>query len=85
VLEYVVRALEPDEVIWHVMREGRLAAVPTGAEGLHRSEVFPGLWLDPVALLAGDRADLRASVDLGLATVEHAEFVARLSAARVTP
>jgi Uma2 family endonuclease len=85
VLEYVVRALDPDEVIWHVMREGRLAPVPTGADGLYRSEVFPGLWLDPVALLAGDRAGLRAALDPGLATVDHAGFVARLSAARITP
>jgi hypothetical protein len=40
---------------------------------------FPGLWLDPQALLAGDTRRLRAVVDLGLATPEHAEFVARLA------
>ena len=85
VLEYVVRAFDPDEVIWHVSREGRLVAIPPGADGLHRSEVFPGLWLDPFALLAGDRGGLRAALDLGLATAEHAEFVARLRAAQGLP
>jgi Uma2 family endonuclease len=85
VLEYVVRALDPDQVIWHVLHEGHLVAVPPGADGLYRSEVFPGLWLDPVALLAGDRAGLRATLDLGLATAEHAEFVAKLRAAQGTP
>ena len=47
-----------------------------GEDGLHRSAVFPGLWLDPHALLRGDRQRLRSLIDLGCATVEHAEFVA---------
>jgi Uma2 family endonuclease len=85
VQENLERALEPDEVIWHVLREGRLAAVPPSADGLYRSEVFPGLWLDPAALVAGDRRRLRAALDQGLASPEHAAFVARLAAARGTP
>ena len=85
VREYIVRALDPDEVIWHVIREGRLVAVPPGAEGLYRSEVFPGLWLDPRALLAHDRAAVRAALDRGLVTPEHAAFVARLATARTSP
>jgi hypothetical protein len=85
VQEYLVRALGPDEVIWHVLREGRLVAVPPGADGLYRSEVFQGLWLDPAALVAGDRRRLRAALDQGLASPEHAAFVARLAAARRTP
>ena len=48
---------------------------------MYRSTVFPGLWLDPAALLAGDRRRLRAVVDLGCATPEHAAFVARLAEA----
>lgn len=82
VSEYVVRALEPDEVVWHVLREGRLIPVPPDADGLYRSRAFPGLWLDPAALLARDTRRLRAVVDLGAATPEHAAFVARLAAAR---
>jgi hypothetical protein len=81
VLEYVVRALEPDEVIWHVLHEGRLVPVPPDADGLYRSRAFPGLWLDPQALLAHDTRRLRAVVDLGVATPEHAAFVARLAEA----
>lgn len=84
VLEYVVRALAPDEVIWHVLREGRLVAFPPDGDGLYRSRVFPGLWLDPQALLTDDTRRLRATIDLGLATADHAAFVARLAAARGT-
>lgn len=79
-LEYVVLALEPDEVLWHVLQEGRLVALPPDADGLYRSHVFPGLWLDPGALLSRDMRRQRAVLDRGLATAEHAAFVARLAA-----
>jgi Uma2 family endonuclease len=85
VLEYVVRALEPDEVIWHVLQEGRLVAVPPDGDGLYRSRAFPGLWLDPQALLARDTRRLREVIDLGVAAPDHAAFVARLAAARGIP
>jgi Uma2 family endonuclease len=80
VQEYVVRALEPDEFFWFVLRNGRLVELPPGSDGIVRSEIFPGLWLDPKALLAGDTRRLREVVDLGLASPEHAAFVARLAA-----
>ena len=82
VQEYIVRALEPDEVLWHVLENGQLQCVSPGADGLYRSRVFPGLWLDPQALLARDTRRLRAVLDQGFATPEHAAFVARLAAVR---
>jgi hypothetical protein len=82
VLEYVVFELDPDRVHWFIRRGDHFEPLLPGPDGLFRSEVFPGLWLDPVALFAGDRARLRAAVDLGLATPEHAAFVARLEARR---
>jgi len=42
------------------------AAVPD-EDGLYRSRVFPGLWLDPAALWAGDLAELAAAVQKGVA------------------
>jgi hypothetical protein len=85
VLEYVVRALDPDEILWHVLENGRFIAVKPDPDGLYRSRAFPGLWLDPTALLAGDRGAVRAALDRGVATPEHAAFVARLAAARGNP
>jgi Uma2 family endonuclease len=82
VREYVVRALEPDEIFWFIRRGKALIERPLGEDGLYRSVTFPGLWLDPQALIRGDGRRLRAVVDLGCATPEHAEFVARLTAAR---
>ena len=82
VLEYVVRSIEPDEVCWFVLRHGRFTEHSPGPDGIYRSVVFPGLWLDAAALLSDDIWRLRAVVDLGCATPEHSEFVARLAAAR---
>jgi Uma2 family endonuclease len=84
VLEYVVRALGPDEILWFEQQQGALAQRPIGADGIYRSAVFPGLWLDPRALVKGDRRRLRGVLDLGCATPEHAAFLARLAAARKT-
>lgn len=82
VLEYVVRALEPDELIWHARRDDRLEVVPPGEDGIYRSAAFPGLWLDPKALLADDLDGVIAALDRGLGSAEHAAFVAQLATAR---
>ena len=78
-LEYVVLALDPAEVFWHARQNGRLVRVAPDADGLYRSRVFPGLWLDPIALMNGDGPAVLASLGRGLATPEHAAFVAKLA------
>jgi Uma2 family endonuclease len=82
VLEYVVRAIDPDEIYWFGLDQGTLVQRPIGDDGVYHSSVFPGLWLDPAALLKGDTRRLRAVVDLGCAAGDHAEFVARLAGTR---
>ena len=59
VLEYIVHALEPDEIFWFGLEQGALFRSRSVRMGLFRSTVFPGLWLDPQALLTGDRQRLR--------------------------
>ena len=81
VLEYLVVALDPDEIHWFVRRVDRLERLAPGPDGFYRSEVFPGLWLDPQALFFEDLDGIIATLNLGLATPEHADFVARLAQA----
>ena len=69
----------PKEVHWHVRRDDKLVRIDPDADGIYRSAVFPGLWLDPAALLRKDLAGVLAVLDRGLATPEHAAFVARLA------
>jgi hypothetical protein len=66
------------QVDWFVLREGRYEPLAAAPDGSLRSTVFPGLWLDPAALLRGDLASVLALVQQGLASPEHAEFAARL-------
>ena len=80
--EYAVVELEPDRVHWFIRRRKRFQVLRPGRDGIYRSEVFPGLWLDAKALFAEDRDRLMQVLDQGLATPEHAEFAAKLAAAR---
>jgi hypothetical protein len=78
----VVVKLDSDRIHWFVRRGDRFEALSPGPDGVYRSEVFPGLWLDPAALY---RSDLRRLIDVlaaGLASPEHAAFVDRLARAR---
>ena len=80
-VEYVAVLVRTAEVRWHRRgADGRLAVVPPDADGLYRSTAFPGLWLDPAALLAGDTRRLLDVLAAGLASAEHAAFAAELIA-----
>ena len=78
VREYLVWRVRDREIDWYANRGGRFERMLPQADGILRSEVFPGLWLDPVALIRGDVNAVLAVVQHGLNTPEHAEFVARL-------
>jgi Uma2 family endonuclease len=79
VLEYFVVELDPDRIHWFARRGKRLIRMRPGRDRIYRSNVFPGLWLDPAALYAQDLDRLIEVLEQGLATPEHAEFVATLA------
>ena len=78
VLEYVVLRVLDRQVDWFVSRDGQFQPMPPASDGILRSTVFPGLWLEPAALVRGDKATLKAVIQQGLNSPEHADFVARL-------
>ncbi|MGL4555033.1 MAG: Uma2 family endonuclease [Gemmataceae bacterium] len=79
VQEYFIWRFADGEIDWFRLDGGRYE--PLAADGgVLKSAVFPGLWLDPAALLGGDTARVEAVLRQGLATPEHAAFVARLAA-----
>jgi Uma2 family endonuclease len=43
VREYVVRAIDPDELFWLALEQGALIQQSVGVDGLYRSTVFSGL------------------------------------------
>lgn len=85
VKEYVVYAARQRRVYWWVRRGDRYEELAAGADGVFRSETFPGLWLDPAALVRSESRRLHEVLRQGLATPEHAAFVTALDAARTKP
>jgi Uma2 family endonuclease len=82
VREYVVWRVWDRAVDWFVLRDDRYERLPLTDAGHYQSVVFPGLWLDPAALIRGDLAQVMAVLQQGLASVEHAAFVSRLEQMR---
>lgn len=78
VREYVVWRVWDEAIDWFVLREGRYDRLELTPEGLYKSEVFPGSWLDPAALIAGEMPRVLAVLQQGLATPEHAAFLEKL-------
>jgi Uma2 family endonuclease len=77
--EYLVWRVQDAEIDWFVLREGRYDRLLPDADGIKRSIVFPGLWLDTTALLNGDLPCVHAVLRAGLANPAHAAFVATLA------
>ena len=82
VREYLVIALEPNGIHWDELVDGSYRVIEPEADGVHRSRVFPGLWLDADAFFRDDVERLPAILQRGLGTAEHADFVMRLESSR---
>jgi hypothetical protein len=81
VREYVVWRVFDQAIDWFVLRGNQYERLALTADGLYKSEVLPGLWLDPAALIRGDLVRVAQLVQQGTASPEHAEFVKRLAQA----
>jgi Uma2 family endonuclease len=82
VREYLVWRVLDRAVDWFVLRQTEFIRLDPGRDGILRSEAFPGLWLDPEALLRRDLPAVLTRLQEGLASPEHAEFVAKLKASQ---
>lgn len=80
--EYLAVVVFEREIRWHVLIDGRYQLSSPDADGLWRSRIFPGLWLDGQALLAGNLRQVLDRLQEGLRSAEHERFVAELAARR---
>ncbi len=79
VREYMVAAVRTAQLFWFIRRRGKFKPLLPGAEGIIRSEVFPGFWLHVAAFLKRDGQRLLVTLRQGLASPPHAAFVAKLA------
>jgi hypothetical protein len=81
VQEYVVWRVEDRAIDWFFLRRGQFRTLRAHS-GVLKSKIFPGLWLDAPAMLAGDMANVLKVLEQGLASDAHRRFVARLAKRR---
>lgn len=76
VQEYLVVCV--DEACLHWFHFPSRRKLKPSRQGIWKSRVFPGLWLDGPALFRRDGTRLREAVEAGLASPDHAAFLTRL-------
>ena len=74
--EYLAWIASERRVVWWELRQADYQEIALAPEGLLKSGVFPGLWLDTGALLGGDMKTVLAALRRGLDSADHAAFVA---------
>jgi len=79
VKEYIVWQTLENRLDWFCLQDGDYVSLEINADGIIKSQVFPGLWLDVVALRNEDMAKVLQVLQQGLSTVEHANFVQQLA------
>jgi Uma2 family endonuclease len=75
VIEYIVVCLDPLQMLWFDLRNQK--SIAADDDGVFRSIVFPGLWINGPRLLNSEHSVLD-DLNRGLASPEHASFVKQL-------
>jgi Uma2 family endonuclease len=82
VREYIAWRVLDRAIDWFVLRQGAYVEFPRDENGIVRSEVFPGLWLNSNAMLEGKLDVVLSSLQQGMQTREHKQFVDELAKRR---
>lgn len=75
VREFLAWNTEDNQINWWKLSEGDYREIPRSPDGLLKSTIFPGLWLDSEALLRGDMKAVLTALRRGLESPEHAAFI----------
>lgn len=79
VQEYIVWRTWDRAIDWFKLQDGKYVLQAPDGQGVIKSSVFPGLWLDVAAMLAADRVRVLNVAQQGLASPEHQAFIERLA------
>ncbi len=84
VKEYVVWKTLENEIVWFRLLDEVYVEVEPDADGIFKSEIFPGLWLDAPAMIRGDLKQVLDKLRDGMATDEHSAYVKQLESQLTT-
>lgn len=80
IAEYLVCIVPESRLVWFVRDDGgRYVELVPDRDGLLKSRVFPGLWLDSSAFFKLDRVRVLEAVKQGTDSPEHKAFVGSIS------
>lgn len=79
--EYIVWQVFEQRIDWFHLEAGEYTNLHPDAAGVIQSQIFPGLWLDQSALVAGDMQQVLTVLQAGVNSVEHQAFVQQLAQA----
>jgi len=80
--EYVAALVQERRIEWRLLEEGSYQLMPPPADGIYRSQIFPGLWLDSSAFWRNDTTALIELLEQGLRSEEYDAFVEKLKSFR---
>lgn len=78
VQEYLVWRFYDNAFDWFFWQEGKYLQLKPNPKGVLCSQIFPGLWLAKTALLEGNLATVLNTLQQGIATTQHQDFVKQL-------
>lgn len=78
VREYLVWRVRDRAIDWFRLKGGKYVRLSRSREGVYKSVVFPGLWLDAEAMLRSNKRQVKATAEHGLASAAYARFAASL-------
>jgi Uma2 family endonuclease len=79
VKEYIVWQILENKLDWFCLEDGEYILLAADSNGVIKSRMFPGLWLDVPALCAGEMTQVLAVLQQGLSGEEHTNFVQQLA------
>ena len=82
VREYLIAVPRQRTLVCHRLTPAGYQTFEPGTDGIIRSVMFPGLWLDMDALWSHDLARTNTALQVGLATPEHAAFAAQVASGK---
>jgi Uma2 family endonuclease len=84
VREYLLWRTVDKAINWWFLEDDEYRPMAPGPNGIFQSRVFPGLWLDSDAAIAGDGAKVLATLQDGMHSAEHATFLETLKGGRAS-
>lgn len=78
VQEYIVWQVFDQKIDWFRLQDGDYISLLPDQQGVIRSQVFPGLWLDVSAMLQKEMQRVLAILQAGINSADHQTFVQQL-------